>query len=140
MRNRFVILSFLTLILVNVSFGQTVEKQHKIVFHLASSDTLVHKSLVKQVANVLDYWKNAKIEVVVHNNGIGFMKQDEARFVKEIDALRARGAVFAVCENTLKQRKIDKSQILVGATFVPVGLAEIVLKEEDGWSYIKAGF
>ena len=134
------IVSILTIVFVNNSVGQTKEKEHKVVFHLASSDTLVHKSLVKQVGNVLDYWKNAKIEVVVHNNGIGFMKQDEARYYKEIEALRGRGVVFAVCENTMKQRKIEKSQILTSATFVPVGLAEIILKEEDGWSYIKAGF
>lgn len=120
--------------------GQTKEKEHKIVFHLASSDTLVHKALVKQISNVLDFWKTAKIEVVVHNNGIGFMKQDEAHFVKEIQSLNSKGVIFAVCENTLKQRKIEKSQILKTATFVPVGIAEIVLKEEDGWSYIKAGF
>lgn len=135
-----IIFFLLTIVFVNHSFGQTKEKEHKVVFHLASSDTLVHKSLVKQLGNVLDYWKNAKIEVVVHSNGIVFMKQDEARYFKEIDALRGRGVVFAVCENTMKQRKLEKSQILTSATFVPVGLAEIILKEEDGWSYIKAGF
>ena len=140
MKKLMLIVSILTIMFVNKSVAQTKEKEHKVVFHLASSDTLVHKSLVKQVGNVLDYWKNAKIEVVVHNNGIGFMKQDEARYNKEIEALRGRGVVFAVCENTLKQRKIEKSQILTSATFVPVGLAEIILKEEDGWSYIKAGF
>ena len=135
-----IIFFLLTIVFVNNSFGQAKEKEHKVVFHLASSDTLVHKSLVKQLGNVLDYWKNAKIEVVVHSNGIVFMKQDEARYFKEIEALRGRGVVFAVCENTMKQRKLEKSQILMSATFVPVGLAEIILKEEDGWSYIKAGF
>jgi len=45
-----------------------------------------------------------------------------------------------VCENTLKQRKIDKSEILPEASFVPVGIAELVLKQEEGWAYIKAGF
>lgn len=140
MKRIILILSVLAIGFVNIVDAQTKEKEHKIVFHLASSDTLVHKALVKQIANVLDYWKTAKIEVVVHNSGIGFMKQDEARYAKEIQALNTRGVVFAVCENTLKQRKIEKSQILTNATFVPVGIAEIVLKEEDGWSYLKAGF
>ncbi|MDZ7899296.1 MAG: DsrE family protein [Arcicella sp.] len=126
--------------IINNANAQIKEKEHKIVFHLASGDTLVHKALVKQIANVLDYWQTAKIEVVVHNNGIGFMKIEEAKTAKEIQALNTKGVVFAVCENTLKQRKIEKSQILTNATFVPVGIAEIVLKEEDGWSYIKAGF
>jgi len=140
MKKSLLMLSLLTILCANKSVGQTKEKEHKIVFHLASSDTLVHKALVKQISNVLDFWKMAKIEVVVHNNGIGFMKEDETLFAKEIRSLNSKGVTFAVCENTLKQRKLEKSQILPTATFVPVGIAEIVLKEEDGWSYIKAGF
>lgn len=138
MKAHLLIFSFLTFVFVTSSFAQT--KEHRIVFHLATSDTLAQKALVKQVANVLEYWNTAKIEVVVHNNGINFMKQDEARFAKEIAALKQRGVVFAVCENTIKQRKIEKTQILSSAVFVPVGLAEIVLRQEEGWSYIKAGF
>ena len=130
----FLLLSFSSI------FAQKAEKEHRIVFHLSNADTLVHKALVSQVVNVLEVWKNAKIEVVVHNNGIGFMKTAESRVIKEIEALKAQGVVFAVCENTLKKRKIEKSQILPSATFVPVGLAEIIMKEEEGWSYIKAGF
>lgn len=138
MKARLLLFSFLTLVFVNCSFGQA--KEHRIVFHLATSDTLAQKALVKQLSNVLEYWDTAKIEVVVHNNGVNFMKQDEARFAKEIADLRQRGVVFAVCENTLKQRKIEKNQILPSAVFVPVGLSEIVLRQEEGWSYIKAGF
>lgn len=138
MKARLLIFSFLTFGVVNFSIGQT--KEHRIVFHLATSDTLAHKALVKQLSNVLDYWNTAKIEVVVHNNGVSFMKLGEARFDKEIEALKGRGVVFAVCENTLKQRKIEKHQLLKTASFVPVGLVEIVTRQEEGWAYIKAGF
>ena len=138
MKTHLLLFSFLMIVFVNFSFGQT--KEHRIVFHLATSDTLAQKALVKQLSNVLDYWNTAKLEVVVHNNGINFMKQENARFAKEIADLKQRGVVFAVCENTLKQRKIEKNQILPSAVFVPVGLAEIVLRQEEGWSYIKAGF
>lgn len=138
MKARLLIFSFLTFGVVNFSVGQT--KEHRIVFHLATSDTLAHKALVKQLSNVLDYWNTAKIEVVVHNNGVSFMKLGEARFAKEIEALKDRGIVFAVCENTLKQRKIEKHQLLKTASFVPVGLVEIVTRQEEGWAYIKAGF
>lgn len=140
MKKAFLVFVMIVLGLTTQSFAQQTDKVHKIVFHLATSDTLAHKALAKQVANVLDYWKNAQIEVVVHNNGIGFMKKNEAKTAKEIASLKARGVTFAVCENTLKQRKIDKSEILPEAVFVPVGIAELVLKQEEGWAYIKAGF
>lgn len=140
MKKNLIALLLVVFAFVGQGFAQQTDKVHKIVFHLATSDTLAHKALAKQVANVLDYWKNAQIEVVVHNNGIGFMKKNEAKTAKEIEALKARGVTFAVCENTLKQRKIDKSEILPEAVFVPVGIAELVLKQEEGWAYIKAGF
>ena len=140
MKNVLFKLSIFTILFVKILPVQAQEKEHKVVFHLASNDTLVHKALVKQISNVLDYWKTAKIEVVVHNNGISFMKKEEAKTAKEINILKEKGVVFAVCENTMKQRKLEKFQILSSATFVPVGIAEIVLKQEDGWSYIKAGF
>ena len=79
MKKNLIALLLVVFAFVNQGFAQQTDKVHKIVFHLATSDTLAHKALAKQVANVLDYWKNAQIEVVVHNNGIGFMKKNGAR-------------------------------------------------------------
>jgi len=114
--------------------------EHRIVFHLATADTTAYRSLAKQLNNVLDIWPTAKLEVVIHNKGIGFMRKDQSVFEPEIKALKDKGVVFAVCENTLKSQKLTKEQMLPQATFVPVGLAELVLKQEAGWSYIKAGY
>jgi intracellular sulfur oxidation DsrE/DsrF family protein len=44
------------------------------------------------------------------------------------------------CENTLIERKIPKENIIPLAGFVKMAVAEIILKQEQGWSYIKAGF
>jgi uncharacterized protein len=140
MKKSILTLAFFAILIVKSSIIQAQEKEHKIVFHLSSGDTLVQKALVKQIANTLEYWKTAKIEVVVHNNGIGFMKIEETKTGKEIQSLSEKGVVFAVCENTMKQRKLEKKQILGSATYVPVGIAELVLKQEAGYAYIKAGF
>jgi intracellular sulfur oxidation DsrE/DsrF family protein len=45
-----------------------------------------------------------------------------------------------VCEFSLKERKVDKSKLIAQSTYVPAGILEIVEKQEQGWSYIKAGF
>ena len=47
---------------------------------------------------------------------------------------------FAVCANTLRGRKMDLSSLVRGVTLVPAGVAEVVSKQEAGWSYIKGGF
>jgi len=137
---------FITLIILSLSFFANAQvtkpsdKMHKIVFHLSSDDTLVHKSLVKQLNNVLTAVPSATIEVVCHGPGIYFLVTDKTIVHDKIQQMKARGIAFAACENTLKERNIAKDKIIAEAIFVPSALVEIITKQEEGWSYIKAGF
>ena len=115
-------------------------KVHKIVFHLSTDDTLVHKSLVRQLNNVLTAVPSATIEVVCHGPGIYFLVTDKTIVHDKISQLKTKGIAFAACENTLKERNITKDKIITEAIFVPSALVEIITKQEEGWSYIKAGF
>jgi intracellular sulfur oxidation DsrE/DsrF family protein len=38
----------------------------------------------------------------------------------------------------MRKHNIDKSQLLKEAFTVPSGVAELVLKQEAGWAYLKA--
>ena len=49
------------------------------------------------------------------------------------------GVVFAACENTMKKKHVTKEQLVPFATTTGSGVAEVVRKEEAGWSYIKSG-
>jgi intracellular sulfur oxidation DsrE/DsrF family protein len=116
------------------------KQKHKIVFQLATDVVKEHGSLTRQLNNVLDYWPKAEIEVVVHSAALEFMMSEKTSVKPEIEALMERGVKFAVCKNTMKRKKVTESEIIEGAIFVPVGIAEIVLKQEKGYNYIKAGF
>lgn len=130
-----------TLLFVGISFGGFAQKKnHKIVFQLATDVEKEQSSLPRQLNNVLAYWPKAQIEVVVHSAAIEFMTKDNSVARAEIEALMKRGVTFAVCQNTMQRKNITESQIIDGATFVPVGIAEIVLKQEQGYSYIRAGY
>ncbi|GAB2613764.1 hypothetical protein GCM10027035_07880 [Emticicia sediminis] len=96
--------------------------------------------MTKQLSNVLSVWPTAKIEVVIHNKGLGMVLKGKSQFEPEINNLIGQGVSFVVCENSLKQQKLTKEQIFPKAGFVPAGLVEIIEKQEQGWSYIKAGF
>ena len=75
-----------------------------------------------------------------HNNGIEFLTTAKTKTAKGITELKAKGVTFAACENTLRERKIEKTAILSEAIFVPAGILEVIMKQEDGYSYLKAGF
>ncbi|MER0438211.1 DsrE family protein [Emticicia sp. W12TSBA100-4] len=115
-------------------------KEHQVVFHLSTPDTVAYRALTKQLSNVLSVWPTAKIEVVIHNKGLGMVLKGKSQFEPEINNLIGQGVSFVVCENSLKQQKLTKEQIFSKAGFVPAGLVEIIEKQEQGWSYIKAGF
>ena len=115
-------------------------KKHKVVFQLTSDDTLVHKALLKQIENFTTAAPNARIEVVCHNNGISFLKKDGNRYADKIRHWSAKGVDFVACENTMKQRKIKREDLVESCRTVPAGILEIVQKQEKKWSYLKAGF
>jgi uncharacterized protein len=115
-------------------------QSNKVVFHLASDDTLVHKNLVKQLNNILVAEPDLKIEVVCHGPGIFFLMKEKSIVRGNIHDFINKGVKFAACENTMKERKIARDQVIAGALFVPSALIEIIQLQKEGWSYIKAGF
>ena len=138
-----ILLSALVLIAAfngNAQSNKKPNRIHKIVFQLTSDDTLVHKGLMKQLNNVLTAAPNAKIEVVCHGPGISFLVIDKTTVYTNIKQMKAKGIKFEACENTLKEKNISKDRIIPEAGLVPSAIVEIVTKQEEGWSYIKAGF
>lgn len=145
-------LLFLLLGLNQTSYAQSKQKskkakathqlvKHKIVMQLTSSEAPVHKGLIKQLNNLKNGWGDTvTIEVVCHGPGIDFLTTEKTKFKDEIYQLKEKGIVFVVCENSLKERDVPKEAILPQMEYVKMGIAEIVIKQEQGWSYIKAGF
>lgn len=116
------------------------KKKLKVVFQLTTNDTLAQKSLAKQLSNFLVAAPNAKIEVVCHNNGISFLQTAITKQGDKIRDLKAKGVDFVACENTLRERKIKREELVQECRTVPAGVVEVVMKQQMGWAYIKAGF
>jgi intracellular sulfur oxidation DsrE/DsrF family protein len=59
-------------------------------------------------------------------------------FEVTVQDLKSKGVEFRVCEITLKQRNIDKSQLIDDVTYVPSGVAEVSrLQSQEGYAYLK---
>ena len=113
--------------------------KYKVIFQLSDNDTFVQKSLIRQLSNLLEAMKDISVEVVTHGYGIDFLLEDSP-FRNNIDALQCKGVDFLACENTLRQENLDRSALLKSTSIVPAGIAHIVQRQSEGWSYIKAGF
>jgi len=114
---------------------------HKVIMQMSSSDTLVHKGLINQLNALKEYWgAEVAIEVLLLGPGVDMVVRDRATQVKAISLSREKGVRFIVCENTLKQRKIEKDKLILGLDFVAFGQVHLITRQEEGWSYIKVGF
>lgn len=127
-------------LIVSTSIGVQAQDKHKIVFHLASGDSKEQQSLDRQLNNLHNYWPEAEIEVVIHGGAIAFMMNEKSVAKEAIIKSMENGVIFAVCQNTMRGKNVTEEEIIPGAVFVPNGIAEIVLKQEKGFSYIKAGY
>lgn len=112
--------------------------EHKIVIQLTSGDTTVHKMLMKQLNNILVATPNSKVEVVCHGPGIDMLTTAKTRVYPKLIDMNAKGIRFIACENTLREWKLTKEQIIPESGFVKAGIIEVVQKQEEGWSYIRA--
>jgi len=136
MKNYQLLVLFIFLLL----FSVTTQAQHKIIWEMSSGDTAQQRVLFNQVNNVLAEEPDTKIEVVFHSHSVYAMLKDTGYFKTQINALYKQGVVFAVCNNSLKRRNIDKARVIPEAIIVPVAILEIVQKQEEGRAYIKAGY
>jgi intracellular sulfur oxidation DsrE/DsrF family protein len=85
----------------------------------------------------------AQIVVVTHAQGVDFL-MDGAKdrngnpYNIQVEALKAQGIKFDVCDITLRNRKMTRSQFIPEATFVPSGVAEITrLQQREGYAYLR---
>lgn len=131
-------LSVSALAQINPSAGTP---RHRVVLQVTSSDTLVWKGLMKNIQHLKEAWGDqVQLEVVAHGGAIGLLEKVHTTQGGRIAEFIRQGVVFVACENTMRERKIEKSGILPEAGFVPSGIGEVVLKQEAGWSYLKIGF
>lgn len=121
-------------------FVQAQKSSYKIVYDLVSSDTADHSTVLRQFNNILKEAPGAELEVVCHGQAVYMLVAEKAFFESRMKDLQGKGKVsFKVCANSMKRLGVDKSQLLTIAEIVPVAILELASKQQEGWSYIKAG-
>ena len=117
------------------------QKTHQIVFDFAKGDTAQYSMMIRQAKNIMVVSPNSKVEIVCHGPGLDLVIKDKTTMQKEIEELQTKfNVVFAACGSTMQRRGIDKSQLLAQVIIVPLANLEFSSKQQEGWSYIKAGY
>ena len=113
----------------------------KVVYHVNESQNA--NTALRNIGNHLEIDPSATIVLVAHAQGVDFLMNDAKDkngnpYNIAVETLKAKGVKFDVCEITLKSRKLDKTNFIPEATFVPSGVVEISkLQNREGFVYIK---
>jgi uncharacterized protein len=132
-------------ILISVLLLQQLQAQvvssssHKIIFQVTDGQPDMHAKFIRQLNNILEAAPNATMEVITHGMGVDLLKAADNSYHKDLELLKQKGIRFVVCENTMKQRNLTKAYFLDLVEYVPSAILELVIKQEEGWIYIKAG-
>jgi hypothetical protein len=135
MKKMFLIAAFFLGIILQ-SYAQ--QKPYNIVFDLTTSDTATHQRVIRWINGILTSHPDAKIEVVFYGKALDMIVKDKSTVAGDIIKLgTANKVTFAACEHAMQVFNISKSQLLDGVTTVPDALYELVIKQAEGYGYIK---
>ncbi len=112
----------------------------KIVVAMTTDDKAVQGMKLRNIENGLDsaakWGGHIHNTVVLYGKGVSLLKDTDPETRKKIDALKARGVQFDVCDNTLREQGIDFHQLyhVVDRDVVPSGFAEVAyLQSKKGY-------
>jgi hypothetical protein len=83
---------------------------------------------------------HVEIEVIVRGPGLAMLMKTDTEFAEKLAALSNQGVRFVACGQTLSASHSTRDDLLPFASVADSGVAEIVRRQEAGWSYIKSGY
>jgi len=118
------------------------EPDHKVVYQFNKADPDYQQHVLFSVGAMLrKYGDNIDITVVAFGPGIHILGKEPERPVSEeirqrVSSLAQYGVEFHACGNTLKSLDWTEEDLHEFAEVVPVGAADLMELQEQGYSYI----
>ncbi len=118
----------------------TKTADHRIVFELTSADAKSWSAVLNNIENARKALGKADAAVVAHGEGLSMMiSAKNAAVSQRMSQLAETGVQFMACANTMQKQNVKKEELSRFVKVTDSGVAEVVRKQEAGWSYLKSG-
>ena len=108
-----------------------------VVFHLDEGDPAKHAAVLRNINNLLDaLGPDTPVELVAHGPGLPAVLADSPH-ADALQAVLGRGVRVDACGNTMREKDVAPERLAPGVTVVPAGVAQLVLRQREGWSYVR---
>ena len=130
--------------------------KQKVVYHINYDNPKAQAGALRNIQNHINAVgaENLDLKVVLHGNGLALLLEPASLenlpkfkaanatddMTAKISGLKDQGVAFAVCNNTVKGRKVDYTTDLYDVAeqdIVPSGVAEVAKLQLEGYAYIK---
>ncbi len=119
--------------------GAKATKSHyQAVYQLNTDDESKIKGTLRNIQNLLDDPRlkgKVAVELVVHGGGVAAYKKGSTT-EEALANLQKQGVILAMCENTMRERKISRDELFPFLSYVPSGNGELVIRQQEGWAVI----
>lgn len=110
-------------------------RPHKVVFQVSDGDAAKWNLALNNARNVqTDLGRdNVAIEIVAYGPGIGMLKMDSVVGARIAEALNGGVSVVA-CENTMKNQKVSREEMLPKIGYVEAGVVQLMKRQREGFA------
>jgi len=118
----------------------------KVLIHLARDDSEELRQALDDIEGTLNYYRKtgerARVEVVVNGKGLELVRTDTSEFAGRILHLQREfdNLTFAACQNTIDRLTREQGvtvRLLPGVITIDSGMAEIMRRQNQGWTYLR---
>jgi intracellular sulfur oxidation DsrE/DsrF family protein len=115
--------------------------RYRVVFDVSVEGEPRWEGIVRNIENLRAALgaKNVEIEVVVYGKALPLLQKTNTAQEEKLRALAQGGVRFVACENSMKRMKVTRDALFPFVGTVDSGVAELVRKQQAGWSYLKPG-
>lgn len=141
MRIGFPTLIALTLLLAFAAVPQTPKTHpHRVVFEV-NSPSPAWDQVLGNIENMQKAFapEPVQIEVVCFGKGLELLLKTDTAYQEHLKKVVDSGVSVVACQNSMRKRNVTTADLLPFAGQVDSGAAEVIRKQEAGWSYLKSG-
>jgi intracellular sulfur oxidation DsrE/DsrF family protein len=129
--------------------------KQKVVYHINYDNPKAQAGALRNIQNHINAVgaENLDLVVVLHGNGLSLLLDPASleRLTKfkhangdqvmtaKVANLKNQGVNFAICNNTIKGRKVEMTDLydVDDADIVPSGVAQLSKLQQEGYTYVK---
>jgi len=118
----------------------------KVLVHISNGQSQHLKAALDEVENLMRYYRksnqNARVEVITNGDGLKLLLAGTTDYASRIDRMQKEyaGLTFVACQNTIERFENELGisvKLLPGVVITDSGVAQIMRRQHQGWSYIQ---